>query len=146
MRSRAVLAATLLVAVVAGCGGEETLTRADYITQADAICDDYNQRQAKLGDPKSVEDIERLGDETKPLVEKQLAELRDLEAPEEIADDAAAAYDLLERQLPKLDALVRAAEANDVAKVQSIAAEAGVLDEQADAKAEKIGLTVCGSS
>lgn len=146
MRSRAVLAATLLVAVVAGCGGEETLTRADYITQADAICDDYNQRQAKLGDPKSVEDIERLGDETKPLVEKQLAELRDLEAPEEIADDAAAAYDLLERQLPKLDALVRAAEANDVAKVQSIAAEAGVLDEQADAKAEKIGLKVCGSS
>ena len=146
MRSRAVLAATLLVAVVAGCGGEETLTRADYITQADAICDDYNQRQAKLGDPESVEDIERLGDETKPLVEKQLAELRDLKAPEEIADDAAAAYDLLERQLPKLDALVRAAEANDVAKVQSVAAEAGVLDEQADAKAEKIGLKVCGSS
>lgn len=146
MRSRAVLALTLLVAVVAGCGGEETLTRADYITQADAICDDYNQRQAKLGDPESVEDIERLGDETKPLVEKQLAELRDLKAPEEIADDAAAAYDLLERQLPKLDALVRAAEANDVAKVQSVAAEAGVLDEQADAKAEKIGLKVCGSS
>ena len=146
MRSRAVLALTLLVAVVAGCGGEETLTRADYITQADAICDDYNQRQAKLGDPESVEDIERLGDETKPLVEKQLAELRDLEAPEEIADDAAAAYDLLERQLPKLDALVRAAEANDVAKVQSVAAEAGVLDKQADAKAEKIGLKVCGSS
>ena len=146
MRSRAVLALTLLVAVVAGCGGEETLTRADYITQADAICDDYNQRQAKLGDPESVEDIERLGDETKPLVEKQLAELRDLKAPEEIADDAAAAYDLLERQLPKLDALVRAAEANDVAKVQSVAAEAGVLDKQADAKAEKIGLKVCGSS
>lgn len=145
MRHRAVLAASILAAA-AGCGGEETLSRADYVKQADAICEDFKGRQAKLGDPKTVADIERLGDETKPLVEEQLAALRELKAPEEIAGDANAAYDLLEQQLPKLDALVSAAKAKDVAKVQRVATEAGKLDDQADAKTEKIGLKVCGSS
>ena len=138
------VAATLLLAT--GCGGEEQLTRAEYVKQADAICKDYSARQDKLGEPKTVKDIERLGDQTKPLVEEQLGKLRALNAPDDVADDANAAYDLLEQQLPKIDQLVAAAKANDVKRIQQIATEAGKLDDRANAKAKEIGLEVCGES
>lgn len=148
LQTPAALTASLAVAASAGAlgCGEEKLTRAEYVKQADAICTDYTARQGKLGSPKSVKDIERLADQTKPLVKEQLGKLRKLEAPDSIAKDADAAYDLLEKQLPKIDELVDAAKANDVKKIQTIATDAGKLDDQANAKAKAIGLKVCGKS
>ncbi len=137
--------ATALVLSSTGCG-DEPLSKAEYVKQADAICKDYAARQKKLGEPKSVKDIERLADETKPLVQEQLKELRALEAPDEVKDDANAAYDLLDQQVPKIDQLVAAAKKNDVKGIQKIATEAGKLDDQANAKAKAIGLKVCGAS
>lgn len=134
--------AALLLAT--GCG-DEALTRADYVKQADAICKDYKQRLGKIGNPKSIKDVGRLADETKPLVEEELVKLRELKAPDEIADDAAAAYDAIDKQLPKIDELKAAAKANDVAKIQSIATSAAKLDQEKNAKAKAIGLKVCGS-
>lgn len=145
-RSFGLSTAAALLLGLAACGGEEPLSRAEYIKQADAICQKFTDRQEKLGEPKSVKDIERLADGTKPLVEEQLKELRGLEAPDAIADDAEAAYDLLERQLPKIDELVAAAKTNDVKKIEKIATDAGKLDEQANARARKIGLKVCGET
>lgn len=147
MRSHRIVGSTLAAAALLATGcGEEPLSRAEYVTQADAICTDYAARQDKLGEPKSVKDIERLAGQTKPLVEEQLGKLRDLQAPDELADDAGAAYDLLEQQLPKIDELVTAAKANDVKRIEKIAADAGTLDDQANAKAKAIGLKVCGKS
>ncbi len=147
MRLPTLLSAPVTVALLfaAGCGDEQ-LTRAEYVKQADAICKDSSAQQKRLGEPKSVKDIERLADQTKPLVEEQLAKLRGLNAPDEVADDANAAYDLLEQQLPKIDQLKAAAKANDVERIQQIATEAGKLDDRANAKAKAIGLEVCGES
>lgn len=138
--------AVALLLVPSACGGEEPLSKAEYVKQADAICTDYANRQKKLGEPKSVKDIERLADETKPLVEAQLKKLRALNAPDSVKDDANDAYDLLDQQVPKIDELVAAAKKNDVKRIQKIATEAGKLDDQANAKAKAIGLKVCGSS
>lgn len=145
-RPQTLLALPACVALAAGafgCGGEP-LSRAEYVKQADAICADFKKRQDGLGDPKSVQDIERLGEKTKPLISEQLEKLRALEAPDEVADDANASYDLLEQQVPKIDELVDAAKANDIKKIESIATSAGKLDDQADAKARAVGFKVCG--
>lgn len=132
-----------LVVAASGCG-EEALSRAEYAKQADAICAEYTKRQDALGTPKSVKDIERLAGKTKPLVEEQLGRLRALQAPDVIAGDTKAAYDLLERQLPKIDELVVAAKANDIPKIEGIAATATKLDTEANARARAAGLKVCG--
>jgi len=134
-----------LMAGATGCG-DESLTRAEYVQRADAVCKSYNERQEKLGDPKSLKDIERLADETTPLAEEQLDKLRDLKAPDEIADDANAFRDLTAQQVSNIDDLVGAAKASDVKRIQSIVTSASKLDVQADAKAKAIGLKVCGKA
>lgn len=142
-------AAVLVVAAslaTAGCGGEEPLSKAEYVKQADAICKDYAARQSKLGAPKSVKDIARLAEQTRPLIEERLKKLRALAAPDDVKGSADEAYDLIDQQLPKIDELKAAAEANDAAKIQSIAASATKLDTQARARTKAIGLKVCGAS
>ncbi len=128
-----------------GCG-DKALTRAEYVKQADAICKDFTEQQNKLGKPESLKDIERAGAKTKSLAEEQLGKFRDLKAPEDIADDAKAYGDLTEKQVANIDELVGAAETKDVKKIQSVVTSASKLESQADAKAEAIGLKVCGKS
>ena len=139
------LAAASSLTLLAGCGGEEPLSRAEYVKQADAICKDYTARLDGLEAPKDVKDVERLAEQTRPLVEAELGKLRGLEAPKDIAGDANDAYDLLEQQLPKIDQLVAAARANDEKRINAIAVSAGKLDDAATAKATGIGLKVCGA-
>ncbi len=143
--SAALLAATVALAG-SGCGGDEPLTRAEYVKQADAICTDYAARQAKLGGPKDVGDIARVAEQTKPLIEERLEKLRELKPPKAVEDSAEEAFDLIERQLPKIDELEDAARAGDAARIRSIAASATKLDQQARAKTRAIGLKVCGAS
>ncbi len=138
-------ASLALVTGVIGCG-DKALTRAKYVNQADAICKDFTERQDKLGKPKTLNDIERLGDKTKSLAEKQLSKLRDLKAPDDIADDAKAYGDLTEKQVASIDDLVGAAKAKDVKKIQSIVTSAAKTESQADAKAKAIGFKVCGKN
>lgn len=134
------------LAALGGCGEEETLSRAEYIRQADAICTDYSERQQQIGSPKSVEDIERVATAAKPLLEERLDKLRALAAPDAIAGDAEDFYDLVERQVPQIDELAEAAKASDEARLRRIAADTGKLTEQANAKTAAIGLKVCGQS
>ncbi|MBA2348532.1 MAG: hypothetical protein H0V81_09590 [Solirubrobacterales bacterium] len=129
---------------LAACGGD-TLTADEYRKQADAICKDFDAKQKELPDPKSIADFGKLTDEAKPLIEDQIEQLRDLEAPDELKDQAEEAYDLLDQQVPKLDELKAAAKDNDTAKIQSVAESASKLSTQANAKAKEIGLTVCGA-
>lgn len=146
MRQPLLLAMPAYVALAAGAVGcgEKSLTRAEYVKRADAICKDFTERQAKLGRPKTLDEIERLGDKTKSLAEAQLSKLRDLKAPDDIADDAKAYGDLTEKQVASIDDLVGAAKAKDVKKIQSIVTSSAKIESQSDAKAKAIGLKVCG--
>jgi len=93
----AVVAGVLLVALVAGCGGSsdsDSLTKAEFIKQADAICtkgeksiEDGAEKFAKENDvntekPTEAQKEEVITQVVAPEIRKQGEEIGDLGAPE----------------------------------------------------------------
>ena len=150
----ALLAAAALVAAAA-CGGNgdsggeaeaERLTKEEYIAQADAVCQEAEDRFDELGDAQTIEEAAALGDEAVTIGEEQLEQLRALRPPVEDEATIQEAYDLLEQQLAVARDLVEALREEDQAAAQELIAEGERLNEEADAIAAEYGLQVCGSS
>ncbi|MDQ3630586.1 MAG: hypothetical protein M3417_04785 [Actinomycetota bacterium] len=135
------------LATLAGCGGEEPLSRAEYVKQADAICTKTNARDRELpdaGDINSIAELERITTQKRQLAEQQIKEVKALEPPDEIADDVDALNKLSEDQLPKLDEVVEAAKEKDNVKIRQLATDLVEVAGQVRAKTKAIGFEVCG--
>jgi hypothetical protein len=70
------VACTLLVAASAGlaaCGGDDdgqkTLSRQELIAKGDALCREYNAKQAQLGEPKTTKQLADNGKKLLPVQE-----------------------------------------------------------------------------
>lgn len=143
LRTRAI-AMTIAVGfalAVSGCGGDddsEPLTKAEWLEQADALCTANNEEVDAIGDEvgdtptdeEFAEGIGRVADSYDDLID----EIKELNPPEEIADDVDAMLASLSDGMDTirdLGADLRTAEENPLA--------------DASAKAQEIGLEVCGS-
>ena len=84
---RAALATVLLV-VAAACGGENSLSRAEWAAQANAICLETLHDVEALGRPATSDDYLRVTPKANELGRKALERLRDLKPPGEIEEDA----------------------------------------------------------
>jgi len=149
--------ALLAVALAgAGCGGDdetagggESLTKAEWIERADAICADAQERIQGLGDPGA--DLSKLADLTsdaKQILEDEVAAIRDLGAPEGDEDEVEAMLGQVEKGAGASDALIDAATAGDIEKLQEITAgdsEFSKASAEADRLASEYGLKECGS-
>jgi hypothetical protein len=82
---RAVLA-TALVLVLAGCGGDESLSRDEWTTQANAICLETLKKVEALGRPSTSDDYLRVTPDANRLGHEAIDRLRDLKEPGEIED------------------------------------------------------------
>jgi hypothetical protein len=129
---------------LAACGGgDEGLSREEFLSEADSICAEYDQRVDEIDEPQSIDDVERYADEAKPVIEDGMAELRALEPPDELEqqwDDYVASS---EESVEYLDQLREAAAAGDQARIQEIAQEVSEKNEEADRLARDIGLEDC---
>ena len=76
--------ALLVVLAVAGCGGGDSLSRAEWAERANAICRDTLEKVEALGQPVTSADFLRLMPKANELGRKAVAGLRELEPPEEI--------------------------------------------------------------
>jgi hypothetical protein len=88
--------AAIALVVVAGCGGEEGPTRAEWARDADAICAEYERKYDALGSADELPELARLLDRAVGLLEQERDELGRLEAPEgdeERVEDLLAAGD-----------------------------------------------------
>jgi hypothetical protein len=142
---RAVAAAVMVVGMIvaaAACGSSDDngLSKADFITQADAICKKYNDLSIKatsgLKNPTDAELVAAIKAKIVPLLPKQEAELRALKPPK--ADRA-----VVEQFL---DTLQKASDelANDTAAiVKTKGASANVA--QVSEESAAYGFTVCGA-
>lgn len=166
--SVAVLGVLLAFALVgAACGGDATLSKDEYIAQADAICADANTRFdairvefANLPEPSNVEGfaeplVADFVDQFTTVLEEQVSDVRALPAPEGDEDVLAAMYDDLEAVARAIRQLAAAAAAGDVEAIEQLTSQedqghAGLrvvatAFSDLDIRAREYGLTVCGA-
>jgi hypothetical protein len=80
--------ATVLVLALAGCGGDDSLSRSEWTEQANAICLETLEKVEALGRPSTSDDYLRVTPGANKLGREAIERLRDLKAPGEIEDQA----------------------------------------------------------
>lgn len=146
MRPLLVLLATpAFVLALAGCGGEERLSKNEYVRQADAICAKYERRLDSIPEPRSLREVSPFIERGLPLAKDELAELEELRPPE--ADEAKVARLLaqVKETITELERLRDAAAARDRAAAETAAARVEEASGRASKLARGYGLEECGS-
>ena len=144
------------IAIVAGCGGggdddtSGSLSAAEFRTQADAICQTSNDSLATLTEPtasSSSAEVAAFLTAGLEATDAEIAKLRALDPPADLAGELDQALDLLEQRQTRIRAVAdRVAAGEDFETVIGQANdEIDNLNNQADAKAKELGLTVCGT-
>jgi hypothetical protein len=137
------LAAGAAALLVAGCGGEERLSQAEFQEQGNAICAKYDKQIEEIGTPTSVEEVPAYVNKVLPIVERQIEDMKELNPPEEDQET----YDKMIAEAEKtVDAgrdLGEAAEANDDAAIEKALNEGNAASDRADEHATELGLTDC---
>jgi len=154
------------VLVGAACGGDEALSKDEYIAQANTICEDANAQVeaiaaeffADFPEEPTPEEFAELPvgdyvDQYTDVFERQIADLRDLAAPEGDEDLLAALYDDVEARLRAVNGLVAEAEAGDPVAIERLTSPeelthgrlraASTAFDDVDERATEYGLTVC---
>jgi hypothetical protein len=153
LRTRLITALLALIALAAlaaaGCGGGggdggDRLSAAEFRETADAICAEYDQKIQELGEPESLEDLNRFIERAIPIIEEGFNKLDELQPPEELEADWNRAMDINSENLQLTRDLQAAAESGNEARVQEILQQAGQNEEETDRLARELGLQRCG--
>ena len=141
----------MLALVVSACSlgdgdGDDRLSREEYVRQADAICADYEERLARLGDPASIADLATVAGRALPIAREGVARLRELRPPEELARRVDQWLERNERNVALVGELREAARSGDVTHVQEVASALADNERAADALAGRIGLEACAEA
>jgi len=137
-----VLAAVLL----AGCGGgsgSSRLTRDQYASKADAVCQKYKQKTDALSRPTTLSELGDAADQVLPLLHDARGELRSLRPPADEEATADAWLDQFDVIIDDVKKIRDTAKAGDAAGVQSSARPALRHNEHANQLAAQLGMTVC---
>jgi hypothetical protein len=140
--------AVILVAgavAVAGCGDDQ-VSASELRDQANAACKTYNQKLAKVPDAKTVADIPKVLGQTQPLLDKLLADLKDIQAPDDLQSDYASFLKRADDSRKTLDQLRDAARARDGARLARVAQQAQSREADTDRVASRLGLATCAES
>ena len=144
-----------LATVVAGCGGDDGNSRADYVAEADKICREAEKTFASLEDElsgigenaTSEEEVleeartifARAAEEAKPFADQ----LSELEPPDEIADQAEKYAATVQEGV---DAIERASEVKSVQELQEVGSSIEANDAEQEKLGKEIGFKDCTDS
>jgi hypothetical protein len=135
--------AAVAVALLSACTTNERLSKDDYVARLNALCEEYGRKHDVIGEPQNLADLVDKLPRIIQAFEPVVAEMRKLEAPSEIADDAKRLHAVGERQLQVMRGLVRAAQANDLAALEPLVAENQALNREANGLSRRLGATAC---
>jgi hypothetical protein len=142
-----VIATVLACLVAAGCGGEDRLSREEYIQRADATCKKYEERlkslEEELQQTDSPQEAAKVIDRALPIIREGVGELRDLKPPEDLEGKTDEWLDLNDENTKTLEELREAAEEGDEQKIAELARDADENEKRGDAIAREIGLEAC---
>jgi hypothetical protein len=136
----------LLVAAAVGlgaCGGDDGLSKADYVKQANAICRDANTQLGKIAEPTDVAGIATYVASAKKVTSVAVDKMAALEPPEELRADHKAHVADGRKVVTLADDLAAAAKSGDQAAFQRISQQGDRMDQTSDARAKKMGLGDC---
>ena len=139
------LVALALAVLAAGCGGEDTPTKDEYIADLDKICKESNDRIQKLKSPTTVKGIGPFAREARPILEDSVKDAEDLELPDEDAAGFKAYVQGSKDSLTQLDELEKAAATGQERAVRQVFVQTAQANEKRDAQAKRLGLKQCGS-
>jgi hypothetical protein len=148
---RRLAALVLLSLAAAGCmgGGDEGVSREDYVASADGVCGTYQVRLSRIPRPVTAEPGELgayLG-RALPVAREQYEELEDLQRPG--GEDGRRIDRLLaalERELELNETARQAATNGDRAALDSALQEGAAVSAEAGQLAEQLGFVVCARS
>jgi hypothetical protein len=156
MRVAPLLLVVLLLAA-AGCGGNggggggggDRLSKSDFRSKADGICQSYERQiaRATAGSGTGPGEIADTIDKVIPLIEKGQRELRDLRPPSDLEDKYKRWLDQGDDQVEEAKKLRDAARNNDSKGFRSSLERLQSLEKSQDAIGQKdLGLKTCARS
>jgi septal ring factor EnvC (AmiA/AmiB activator) len=146
LRKRILLAtlAVLLVLLPSACSKDETLSKEQYASRLSAMCESFQAREQKIGEPQTLEDLVEKGPQVLDAFEETIVDkVHSLKAPAEIADQADRLADLTDEQRGVLADLIEAAKRNDVVKVQELVVKNEAVNDETDSLARNLGAKSC---
>jgi uncharacterized protein Yka (UPF0111/DUF47 family) len=141
------LATSTALTVGAGCGGDggDRLSREELVSEADAICAEYEAELGELAEPESLADFERLVQDAKPIVENGIESLQALNPPEDLEDEFEEWISRNEENVAAIEDLREAVADRDEQRIQEIVRQIDENEQEADELAVAIGLEDCAS-
>jgi hypothetical protein len=134
----------VMAALAVGCGGDEELSREEYVAELNAMCEDFSARERKIGEPQTVGDLVEKGPRILDAFEDEIVDkVGTLDPPDEIADQADRLVDLADQQRDVLAELVDAAKDSDIARVREFASKNAALNKEASRIARELGAESC---
>jgi len=142
-RVRQALLGVFVVVLTAGCGGGDTLTKKQYVSKLNAMCEDFSAREKKI-EPQSPaspgEKESRVLDAFERAIDDKVG---DLKPPKEIAGQAARLTEIAHQTRDTLAGLAAAAKSNDFARVPELASKNAALNRESNTIARKLGAKAC---
>ena len=134
----------LVAALTAGCASGEALSKEQYVSKLNAMCEDFSEKEKEIGEPRTLADLVEKGPRILDEFEKAIVDkVRKLKAPDEIADQADRLLDLADQQRHVIAELIAAAKDNDVAKVRELASRNEALNKEATSITRELGAEAC---
>jgi hypothetical protein len=133
-----------LAVLAAGCGGgSDRLSKEEFRSQGNAICDKYQQQLNALPNPTELNQIPGLVDQALGILDKEIDEFSDLKPPEDLQDEFDNLLAQTDRTKQAARDLSEAAKENDAAAVQKALDEGKAASNEADRLAGQLGLSSC---
>jgi len=137
----------LALVLVAGCGGSggKRLTKEEYASKADAICAKYNGEVKKLDNPQNLSELARVADETLPILDNAITDLKKLNPPAAEQAKADQWLSQVEKLADDLTEIRDRAKDKNMQAVQAVVPKAEEHNRRSNALATELGMSVCNS-
>jgi hypothetical protein len=142
---RAPVIALVVPLLLTACGGDSgpRLTKEQFASKADAICAKYNQQVASLANPQTLTELADVADNTIPVLQSAIGDLRDLNPPQAEQQTVDEWLDAVEKLEDDLKEIRDEADKGSMKGVQAVVPKAGEHNKRSNELATQLGMSVC---
>jgi hypothetical protein len=130
--------------LLAGCGGgDDRLSKAEWVRQADAICKRVNDRLEQTAQPESLAELVTVLDDGLADVRAALRDLRALEPPADLEEESEAWLGRVEAAADEIEKARDAAKKPDEQALSAALERGTKINDDGNRRARQLGLKDC---